>query len=510
LSRHKSKVNMNKFLQEEHRRYKMSAYDAYAVETGMNSFGQAGLATKLCYKPINDRFEPQLQITDNGLGMPSKQFDDYHNFYSESSKMVIGDINFLGMGSKPMLPRASHIITETKSADNHLASRWWWDAEQQDVIWDDVYDMKGIDTKTGTRINVYLKEQEDIKSNNVEHLKDLIQYQFMGVLLGEYGERKIFIENGSDIETAILSKYPHPREYPPEHHMIRTIDSLGDFEGKRYPPKCMFVYSKEPFPEGEYGLFIIVGKKTIQCQGNWFGVFPKDDMRQHIRGYIFADYIIDIVNDGKNGFNESSKRWKEFYEGVAKEFAKFLVRIGAEAEKPIVDEDTLKIGEKVAKEFNDNLKKWDLIDVVGERKQKEKPIIPPLSPAICPNCKSIKHTTYEKDEAMWICSDCGAIFPKKWHGKRVGTKRRGAIIFVYWKNVTGDKIYKQAWWDAEEKAIAINTSLPTWNYVEGKAKVSEYYHREVGLKALIEESTQILPEQREEIFFQYFSDFLKD
>jgi hypothetical protein len=509
LSRHESIVNIDKFLREEHRRYKMSAFDAIVVEAGMNSFGQAGMAEILKYKIINDRFDPRLDIIDNGKGMTPKQFDEYHNFYSESSKMVIGDINFLGMGSKPMLQRAKHVVTETKSMSNHLASRWWYDIEQKKAIWDDIYDMQGIQTPTGTRVGIYLKENEDIKNNNEKHLTDLVQYHFMGVLLGEYGNtKKILVEDGSG-ENIITSKYPHPKEYPEKLRHIHTFDKLGDFDGERYPPRCMFTYSDKPLADGDYGLFIIVGKKTIQCQDGWFGCFPQEGKHKNIRGYVFADYLVDIVNDGKNGFDTSKKKWKEFYENVAKELVKFLEKIGAKTEKPVVDEETLKISEKVAEEFNENLKKWDLIDLLGEKKKKEKPDIPPLPKAKCPYCGSDEHITYEEDEAWWLCLKCNQKFPKKWHGQRKGKKKRGAITFTYWDDVTGEFRLKASWWDATERAIAINTSLPTWKYVEGTPKASEYYHKEVGLRALIEESSKILPEQREEIFFQYFNDFIK-
>jgi len=501
MSRHRGGVNIGKLLEQEERRYKLPPLDTYIVEAGMNSFSnQYGEASILRYKIISDgKYDKTLQITDNGRGMNPKQFEQYHKCYSSTSKDTIGDINFVGMGIKSIIKRVHDIFTETKTKENHLASRWWYNPDIEDTEWDDVYDFdSNIKSETGTCITPNLKEKEDKEALTKEKIVSIVQNEMMGILLGEYGDKRIFVEEDG-IETEIKSKYPHPTEYV--NHRIRSMDSIGEYNGGHYPPKCMFFYSPETLPDEDCGIWIIVGKKTICRQDDWFRQFPKEQ-RNHIRGYIIADYLIDIVNTGKDDFREG-KRYRDFYAEASKEWGKFLEFVEIDIEKPIVDEGTIKIVDKVAKELGELIgKTWDKIDLTIN-KRKEGVIVPPLPKRKCPICASTNLKTSETDESMYVCLNCGHVFEKRWSGHREGKKK--GIIFEYDENPSEAYKYIPAWWIFSDRVIVINVTVSTWKSAEKiSGKTLEFYVKEIALRALIEDSDI---ENKQEVYYNYFKDY---
>ena len=330
-------------------------------------------------------------------------------------------------------------------------------------------------------------------------LEKAVQKHMIGILLGEYGDREIWI-NDKKIE----SPYLHPKEF--NNHRIRIVDKLGKWGNEKFPPKAMFYYSEEAMPEEDCGIWIIVGKKTICRQDDWFQSFPKEKAN-HIRGYIIADYLVDIVKDGKDGIRKC-KKWNDFYKRMAEEWKKFLKTIEIETEKPIINEETDKVMKKVAKELTKNLQNWEEININLKKKTKGKAIIPPNLPkAKCPMCFSERKKECEEDDNFWICLDCGYKYKK--HHRRKKTPTRKSIHFEYERSPNPEYTYLPAWYSVTEKSIVINVTLPTWKNAEKiGGKTLEFHSKELALRALIEFGTNIEEEdEKNELFYKYFGDF---
>ena len=491
-------VNLDKLLDEEGRTiYDLPPVLAYAIETGMNSFSkQHGNANILKYTIKDGNHEKILRTIDDGQGMSKEIFKEYHKCYSGTSKLTIGDINFRGMGSKSIIKKVRRIDTETKNNGKHYRSEWHYDDTIRDTrfrLYDYVQN-PNIFTPSGTCIDAIIIDKDDMNVLNEKSLIKALQKHMVGILLEEYGKREIWVNN-----VKIEAPYPHPRTYEK-----RTFDKIGEWNGDKYPPKAMFYYSPESLPEEESGIFIIVGKKTICRQDDWFRQFPKEN-GNHIRGYIIADYLVDVVSSGKDGFKKT-KKFKEFYTVASKEWSKYLKSIGEETEKPIISEEAERIVDKVAKEIAKNLSKWDAINIALKKKRPVGTVVvPPNLPKIkCPVCGSENKKEYPEDADKWVCLECGTIFDKRWRKK--GTIPRGVLHFEYEEHPIGDFRYKPSWYSIADKAIIINVTLPTWKSAEKiGGKTLDFHCKEIALTSLIEYGTDI--ENKTELFYTYFGDF---
>lgn len=495
-------VNVGKLLDEERVIYNLPSVLAYAIETGMNSFSkQHGNANILKYVITNGGKEKILQTLDDGEGMNREMFKEYHKCYSDTSELTIGDINFRGMGNKSLLKKVRLINTETKQDGKHYRSEWWYDANIENTrvkLFDYVADAKVL-TPSGTCVETIIVNKEEMAILTEESLTKAIQRHMIGVLLGEYGEKEIWVN-----DKRIYAPYSHPKTY--KNHRIRTFNKIGMWKGKKYSPKAMFYYSPEPLPEEECGIWIIVGKKTICRQDDWFRQFPKENENQ-IGGYIIADYLVDAVNSGKDGFKKS-KKFKEFYTVASEEWGKFLKTIYIESEEPVIGKETEKIINKVAKEITKKLPKWEEIEIALMKKRHggEKAVVPPNLPKIkCPVCGSKNKKEYAEDTTKWICLDCNNIYDKRWT-KKNKTQKQNALHFVYEEKPARMLKYKPSWYDSSSKAITINVTLSTWKYAEDAGgKTLEFYCKSIALDALIEYGTDV--EDKAELFYRYFGDF---
>ena len=196
-----SKVNFKKLIKDFREQFPYDPLTALIVETVANSLDAN--ATKIdIYISSHDGI---YRILDNGTGMTEEQFKEYHNIASLTKEKGKGGIGFAGIGAKIYLDKADYVITETKSRSFHGATIWMLDSKG-DLIYKPIQVKDKIPYKTGTYIEVKLKDYEDIKKLNSEFVENVIRKYYNSVLLGYYRRRYI------NVNGCLLYTSPSPRD----------------------------------------------------------------------------------------------------------------------------------------------------------------------------------------------------------------------------------------------------------------------------------------------------------
>jgi hypothetical protein len=339
-------ANVRKLMLDEMWQYgnvEKSVVQLLIREAIANSLDEQGSgATRVDINLLGDKYNPIIQIMDNGKGMENMEvFKNYHMLGSESKKRTVGDIGSMGVGMKPITFFAD-IYTHTKCEDNEFASKWTFLKEAKDTKWDPdlVYDVPKnyeLKNRSGTCISARFKDLHSIEEDvqdwyrreeiNEEYITKAIQKFFNAVLLDDrfYKDKKreIYLK-GNKVE-AYRPKTKNER--------FRVLD----IDGEKYP--MLMSITEEELPEEQQGYLITVGKQFITQDTD--GIFKaKPEFRKKIRAVIVADGFISIVKKSKDGFlvNKRANPLSSFYRNADKEWESFLKQEGAVLEEePMID-----------------------------------------------------------------------------------------------------------------------------------------------------------------------------
>lgn len=391
--------NTGKLLQMEDSRYTNPRLENFIVESSANALDyQVANANKIHIKTKRiNKWEATLTIIDNGRGMSNqKQFEQFFVFGSKSKEATIGDIGFVGVGSHTYITRAKCEFVETRSSNGfHQKIRWSYDEVKEDTLCEEYFDGDFILKEPGTRITLHIRDKEDIERvMNDEYIKDIIRRHWNAVLLGFYGDKHIFV-NDEEVEPFL------PEE---DEHRIRDFK----IDGVKY--KTLYYKTKKPLPRDWQGVFVVTGKKIITNISDYFRHYPDEKVRDYVYGYIIADGLITITKSSKDGYKTRNKFWREFHQKSAKEWKKFLDRIGCSI--------VVKKNKKLV-EYSDKLSnllrnpRWKhykkLFSKTSNVPAKRK----------CPTCGTYDYHTWDKDKEYYECVN-GHLFKKKYTWTRTG------------------------------------------------------------------------------------------
>lgn len=324
---YETKTNVRKLIGDLREQFPYNSLYALIVELIANSLIDAH-ATQ-----VNIEFERSianelvLKFIDNGEGMNKEQFIEYHNIASLSKVRKAGIIGFAGVGAKIFLDRARFIKTETKSVDYSKASFWTFDEDSKTPKWKYIDVENHIKTETGTYVEVHLKFLEDIEQIKSEFIIQVLREQYNALLLGMYGEKKIFINN------EVVTPWRISQENLEHYEEIDTSIKLKD---KGYQKvKCYFAIAKEEISEDERGIFLVVSGKTIEKQDDYFRQYATErGCQKRIFAYVLADYLIDVVTTSKSQFIKQGKHsqiWRDFHFKMSKVYGQWLEKVGAKS-----------------------------------------------------------------------------------------------------------------------------------------------------------------------------------
>ncbi len=458
-----SKTNLRKLLEDLRGQYPHSPLHTLIIETFAN-------ALDACASKIDISYESgHYSIRDNGKGMDPHSFIEYHNVASISKTRGSGGIGFAGVGAKAYLDRAEYIITETKTHNSHLASKWY--LHDEDSKWEPIappYNMDSI----GTIVNVKINLNDALIISN-ELIKDILRTHYNAILLG-------FYEKEMQVTVNSVSITP----WKPEIELIKKIHKkIGPHEIKGY-----FVLAKQQVPSDNQGIAIVVHGKTINRE-----MFRQvSNQYERITGIIIADHLINCITTSKTSFDDYSAEWKSFYQTISQELAQWLEEIGAR----VVPERSNKYGsmiKRLEESINDVLKNPEFDTMMKDlflNKLKVKTLIEQdtgkISTAITEGTQLVEGLT---DGEMAGKNGLPTSGPNE--GKGISREQNGEQSAVEKQRIrkSGVKIgfidapnnLAEGWIDYASKTITINTGHSAYKIacalsIEGKSTNAWYLH----------------------------------
>ena len=131
MSTHESTVNYRKLIRDLAGMYPFNVAEVVVVELVANSLDANATCISIDYNPDTKI----LIVMDNGKGMNSSQFKNYHNIAADLKKQGTG-IGFAGVGAKISFNIANRVITETRSIHFFGGSDWYLESESK-LLWED-------------------------------------------------------------------------------------------------------------------------------------------------------------------------------------------------------------------------------------------------------------------------------------------------------------------------------------------------------------------------------------
>ena len=220
-----SRVNFNKLVQDLADMYHDDPFDVVLTELVANALDSKATEISIDWNAENSI----LVITDNGRGMASEAFEQYHDFAAELKPRGAG-IGFAGVGAKISFNIASQVITETRCKGKAAASDWAWD-ENGALRWIPVrFNRLKSD---GTRVEVHFNRNRHLPGLiDDDYLVEVLKRHYFPLFATEfmrsysaidlYSENLSFIVNGAPIHRASLDSLATLR-----HQISVQIGDIG-------------------------------------------------------------------------------------------------------------------------------------------------------------------------------------------------------------------------------------------------------------------------------------------
>ena len=268
-----------------------------------------------------DPAESLLVVVDDGQGMRRRELARYHDI-ATSTKVRGQGIGFAGVGIKLGLLASDEVLTETRRAEGHVATRWRLHGRHK-APWRWV-DPPGLVEERGTAVCLKLRNP----------LSPLLDAGWLGATLQRHFA-PLFDPGFDDI---LADAYRRPPEFRVNGRALprerRGRDDEAAWITVRLPRRKKPVAvgylrrATSPLPEDERGLAVSTLGKVIRRGWDWLGLAPADP--QVVGGLVEAPGLAesltlnkgDFIGQGGRGMTYLAYR-KAIQEAVAAQLAEW-------------------------------------------------------------------------------------------------------------------------------------------------------------------------------------------
>lgn len=178
MQEHHSRVNFRKLVRDLADMYDDATFDVVLTELVANALDAK--ATRISIDWDSERYV--LVVGDNGHGMDSEAFAQYHDFAAELKTRGDG-IGFAGMGAKISFNIADKVMTETRCDGAGSASDWRWHSDGS-LRWNPMHsDTLHAD---GTRVEVHFRPDDDLRIVDAKYLEAVLTRHYFPLFISDF------------------------------------------------------------------------------------------------------------------------------------------------------------------------------------------------------------------------------------------------------------------------------------------------------------------------------------
>jgi len=277
---------------------------------------------------IHISFDPHknvLIVADDGAGMTSDQFEEYHDFAAGLKQRGAG-IGFAGVGAKISFNVADAVVTETKSRSFQGGSNWYLKSKKR-LIWEDVEATKLTDA--GTRVEIRFRSNAKLTFSSGDDLLTLLRRHYLPLLdvkflelygkLGFYSNNLRFVINGKVIEPIDIVA----------HFRLEKVKKFFPTKGrKNYGYGVLGVGAEEYCLAPDVcGVAVCTRGKIVKAE--LFNQFP-GALGPRLFGVVEIPDLVNFLTTSKTDFTFKGKykQFERLYSPVREEFKAWLKELG--------------------------------------------------------------------------------------------------------------------------------------------------------------------------------------
>lgn len=321
---HESSVNYQNLIRDLAEMYPFEVPEVVFVELIANSLDAKPTAISIDF----DASDSTLTIVDDGKGMNSFEFDQYHDFAAGLKTRGMG-IGFAGVGAKISFNIADRVITETQSASFSGGSNWFLQSKKK-LLWEDIEPTHLVGH--GTRVEVAFASNTVLPYSSSEAMIGLLRRHYLPLLdidflnlydnLGYYSSELRFMVNGQVVK-------------PGHIETDFTLDRIDRFllraAGKGIGYGILGLADREyPVAPDLCGVILCTRGKVIKA--DLFNQFP-GTQGPRILGLVEVPGFVDFLTTSKTDFTRRGKHreFEKLYDPVRQEFKSWLGKLGIES-----------------------------------------------------------------------------------------------------------------------------------------------------------------------------------
>lgn len=325
MGTHESSVNFQNLIRDLAEMYSFDIAEVVLIELVANSLDAGATLISIDYKPDN----PILVVVDNGAGMTSSQFDEYHDFAAGLKTRGTG-IGFAGVGAKIAFNIADRVLTETRSKSFCGGSNWYIQSQKK-LVWENMK-TEYLDSN-GTRVEVRFKANTPPHYTNTKDVVKVLKRHYLPLLdmnfldlyqqMGLYSNNLRFRVNGQIVKICDVVEdlaFQKVRKFFPTKAGKRTgygIFGVSELEYPIGPDIC--------------GILLCTHGKVIKP--DFFNQFPGAHGPK-ILGLVEVPGFIDFLTTAKTDFVRTRGKHREFeslYDPIRQEFKNWLKELGIQS-----------------------------------------------------------------------------------------------------------------------------------------------------------------------------------
>ncbi len=322
MQEHHSKVNFKKLVSDLAAMYGDDTFDVVLSELVANSLDAKPTEIFIDW----DMATRVLTVTDNGGGMDSDAFEQYHDFAAELKSRGDG-IGFAGIGAKISFNIADRVFTETRNNGISHASDWFWH-DDGSLRWHSSQ-LKHLQSD-GTRVEVHFGSRAGLLYVDDHYLLSILRRHYLPLFISDflrayqainiYQTKPKFFINGSLVPEQQLDEVTSLTQVKQMKLQSSTRDigwgAIGVSERDR------------PIEDVAYGILLCTHGKVIKPE--LFGL-STGVLGAKLFGIVEIPELIQFLTTNKSDLKAGPRRMSELnrlLDPVREELREFLAQHG--------------------------------------------------------------------------------------------------------------------------------------------------------------------------------------